>query len=98
MPGGGEFVARISPLGVVNDFACPIYLFHADDDQNVPTSDNQTFADALKAAGKRVQFARVPDGGHYDSMIDDGIPGGIEFFKSLGANPLPPVRSAGQQK
>jgi dienelactone hydrolase len=91
VPGTGEFIARISPINRVNDFACPIYLFHADDDANVPMSDNQAFADALRAAGKHVTFVRVPTGGHYDSMIDDGIPGGIEFFKSLGAAPLPPV-------
>jgi DNA-directed RNA polymerase subunit RPC12/RpoP len=91
VPGSSAFIARISPMRHVSDFACPIYLFHADDDANVATSDNQAFVDALHAAGKHVQFVRVPSGGHYDSMIDDGIPGGIEFFKSLGAAPLPPV-------
>lgn len=91
VPGSSAFIERISPINHVNDFACPVYLFHADDDQNVPTADDQAFADALRAAGKQVQFARVPSGGHYDSMIDDGIPGGIDFFKSLGANPVPAV-------
>lgn len=94
VPGAGAFVSRISPMEHVNEFACPIFLFHADDDGNVPTSDNQAFADALRAARKQIQFVRVPSGGHYDSMIDDGIPRGIEFFKSLGASPLPALEPA----
>ena len=84
-PGFVDFVGRISPLERASDFSCPIFLFHAEDDANVPLADNQAFADALRAAGKSVQFTRVPHGGHYQSMIDQGIPGGIAFFKSLSA-------------
>ncbi|MDB5330842.1 MAG: Alpha/beta hydrolase family protein [Phycisphaerales bacterium] len=89
--GASDFAARVSPIRHVDDFACPIYLFHADDDTNVPTPDNQAFADALHSAGKTVQFQRVPRGGHYQSMIQQGIPGGIAFFKSQGAAPVSPV-------
>lgn len=89
VPGEAEFIARISPIRRVNDFACPVLLFHADDDTNVPTADNQNFADAMTRAGKTIRFIRVPAGGHYQSMIDHGINAGIEFFKSLGAQPFP---------
>ncbi len=89
VPGEAEFIARISPIRRVNDFACPVLLFHADDDTNVPTADNQNFADAMTRAGKTIRFIRVPAGGHYQSMIDQGINAGIEFFKSLGAQPFP---------
>ena len=94
-PGFADFVGRISPLERASDFSCPIFLFHADDDANVPFADNQAFADALLAAGKNAHFVRVPHGGHYQSMIDQGIPGGIAFFKSLCAIPPTPGNATG---
>lgn len=93
-PGMTVFAADASPLRHAEDFTCPVYLFHADDDTNVPLEDNQAFADALQAAHKPARFVRVATGGHHDSMIDQGIPGGIAFFQSLGARPQPPVISS----
>jgi dienelactone hydrolase len=91
VPGEADFIARISPIRRVNDFACPVLLFHADDDTNIPAADSQNFSDAMTRAGKSIRFIKVPTGGHYQSMIDHGINAGIEFFKSLGAAPLPPT-------
>jgi len=91
VPGVGDFAARVSPVRHVNEFSGPIYLFHADDDEVVALADNQEFADALKRAGKQVKFVRASAGGHYQSMILQGIPGGIEWLKGLGAKPLPPL-------
>jgi dienelactone hydrolase len=85
-----DFAAYVSPQRHINDFQCPLLVFHADDDGNVATADNRAFVDALRSAGKRIEFVRVAAGGHYDSMIAKGIPRGIEFFTSLGANPQPP--------
>ena len=89
IPGEAAFLSGIEPIHRVNDFACPVLVFHADDDSNVPTSDNQEFADAMGRAGKSITFKRVTNGGHYLSMIREGIPAGIAFFKSLGVRPLP---------
>lgn len=89
IPGETAFLSRMSPINRVKDFACPVFLFHADDDTNVSLSDNQRFADAMTQAGRLIRFQRVPTGGHYHSMIDQGIGDGIAFFKSIGANPLP---------
>jgi dienelactone hydrolase len=91
VPGVSDFAARLSPVEHVADFSCPIYLFHADNDERVDVADNQDFADALKQAGKQVTFVRIRFGGHYESMISDGIPGGIHWLEGLGAKPLPPV-------
>ena len=52
----------------------------------VPLNDNTAFADAMKAAGKRITFERVATGEHYDSMIEQGIPRGIEYMKGLGTS------------
>jgi dienelactone hydrolase len=90
VPGAADLAKRVSPIQHVNDIQCPIFLFHADDDSKVTTQDITTYNSALNAASKTVQLMRVPTGDHYDSMIQQGIPAGIEFFKSQGANPLPP--------
>jgi hypothetical protein len=43
---------------------------------------SRVFRRALRAAGKDVTFAEVPTGGHYDAMIESGIPKGIEWLKT----------------
>jgi acetyl esterase/lipase len=91
VPGFTAFAERKSPRRHVEDFSCPVFLFHADDDSMVALSDNQRFANAMKDAGKRITFERVKSGDHYDSMIEHGIPDGIAFMQSNGAKPLPPV-------
>jgi dienelactone hydrolase len=91
VPGYTAFLAKESPLAHVADFDCPVYLFHADDDSMVPLAAEQNFADAMKAAGKQITFERVPTGDHYQSMIVQGIPGGIQFMESVGAKPMAPV-------
>jgi dienelactone hydrolase len=90
IPGFKAFATRKSPLRHAGDINCPVFLFHADDDSMVPLADNQAFADAMKAANKKVVFKTVPRGDHYDSMIKQGIPDGIEFLMFQGAKPVPP--------
>jgi dipeptidyl aminopeptidase/acylaminoacyl peptidase len=62
---------------------CPLFLFHADDDGNIPTEDVAAFAEAVKRTNANVTFARVPTGNHYDSMIEQGIPQAIRWLQSL---------------
>lgn len=85
VPGSASLAARVSPLQHVTQFNCPVFLFHADDDRTVSTADAQRFVDAMDSAGKSIEFRRVPAGGHYDSMIREGIPDGISFFLQNGA-------------
>jgi acetyl esterase/lipase len=93
IPGFSEFAKRDAPMSHVGDFNCPVFLFHADDDENPNCSlpDNQAFADAMRAANKDITFRRVATGGHYTSMIKQGIPAGIDFLRAHGAKPLPPI-------
>jgi acetyl esterase/lipase len=90
-PGASDWAQRLSPIRHVNDISCPVLLFHADDDSNVKTQDIEPYVSALQSAGKTVTFQHVPTGGHYQSMIEEGIPAGIEFFKTQGAKPLLPI-------
>ena len=89
--GFNAFAKEKSPLRHASEFDCPVYLFHADDDKTVPRDDNEAFEAAMKQAGKQITFQRVPKGDHYDSMIQQGIPGGIKFMEANGAKPRPPL-------
>lgn len=69
VPDYTTFLHASSPLTYVTSLRCPVFLFHADDDSNVPLSDNAAFVSRLKKTNANVTFVRVPTGNHYDSMI-----------------------------
>jgi dienelactone hydrolase len=82
MPGLTDFIVQSSPRTHESRLNCPLFLFHADDDSNVPASESRNFAARLKALGKDVTHKTVPSGDHYDSMLQEGIPAGIEWIKA----------------
>src|SRR5205823_3064684 len=84
VPGFDEFMKSSSPRSHLAELKCPVFLFHAKDDTNVPIGESARFAADLKRTNPRVTFVEVPRGGHYDSMIREGIPKAIEWFGKLG--------------
>ncbi len=86
MPDYPAFVQQSSPLENTALLKCPVFVFHADDDTNVPTEDNIIFVNKLKQTNERVTFMRVPTGDHYHSMINQGISKAIQWLQQL---PLP---------
>jgi dienelactone hydrolase len=90
LPGAWQFIIDCSPLRHEAQLQCPVFLFHASDDSNVPVQETQSFSNGLRQLGKTVTLEVVPSGDHYDSMISQGIPRGIQWLKSLdprNANP-----------
>lgn len=83
IPDYPEFIARSSPINGVTQLRCPVFLFHADDDSNLPTSQVADFAAQLQKTNAHVTFSRVPTGNHYNSMIQQGIPQGIAWLQHL---------------
>jgi dipeptidyl aminopeptidase/acylaminoacyl peptidase len=83
LPGYREFIERSSPRTSVARLRCPVFLFHADDDMNVPTHQVADFAAALQRTNPRVTFVQVPHGDHYHSMIQQGIPHAIRWLRHL---------------
>ena len=69
-------------------FQRPLFIFHAEDDENEPFFQCKHFADRLIEAGRPVTFSSCKTGGHYQSMIDSGIPNAIRWLKhqSNGSN------------
>ena len=82
-----DLAVRHAPINHESKLRCPILLFHARDDGVVPVADTEACAERLKALGKSVTLVIVPSGGHYDSMIRQGVPRGIEWLLELAAEP-----------
>jgi dipeptidyl aminopeptidase/acylaminoacyl peptidase len=76
-----NFVKQSSPKTHVANTNCPVFLFHAADDSNVPLSESQAYEQQLKAVGKTVEFRTVPTGNHYDSMVKRGVPMAVQWLK-----------------
>ncbi|MFK7743392.1 MAG: alpha/beta hydrolase family protein [Planctomycetota bacterium] len=71
-----------SPHKLVSKLRQPLYLFCAKDDDVAPPARPAEFTGALQKRNKRVVLKSVDAGGHYEPMIDAGIPGAIEWVRS----------------
>jgi dipeptidyl aminopeptidase/acylaminoacyl peptidase len=83
VPGFQEMIRRSSPSQNAASLRCPVFLFHANDDTNVPVHETAAYAGQLRRHNPRVELVTVPSGGHYDSMIHQGIPRAIRWLKRL---------------
>ena len=95
-PGVMDFVHQSSPQSHVARLNCPVFLFHARDDSNEPFETTETFAGLLQSNGKTCTFSIADSGDHYDSMIEEGIPRGIEWINAM--QPGTPAQEAGIQE
>jgi len=82
-PAARNLFSIYNPRSTENQIRCPLMLFYAADDNIVSTSDIRAMAERLKAQSKTVELVTVASGGHYDSMIQQGIPTAINWFRSL---------------
>jgi dipeptidyl aminopeptidase/acylaminoacyl peptidase len=82
LPGASRFVTDSSPLTHANQIQIPVFLFFAEDDTMATLESAKPFVDALQSTNPRVRLHKVPTGGHYNSMIDKGIPAGIRWIKN----------------
>jgi dipeptidyl aminopeptidase/acylaminoacyl peptidase len=55
----------------------------AKDDNNVPVRQSTDFAEALKKTNSAVTLVSAARGGHYDSMLREGVPKAIQWFQKL---------------
>jgi dienelactone hydrolase len=81
VPDYANFLHQSSPLHQVSRLRCPVLLFHAQDDSNVPIRETEQFVEKLKKFNSQVTFVRASQGGHYDAMIRDGIPEAIRWLQ-----------------
>lgn len=85
IPGFRKFIQDNSPARHADKVQCPVLIFNAKDDDNVSADSVAAYVGKLKQAGKTVKHVEVATGGHYDSMLKEGIPLGIEWIKAREA-------------
>jgi len=86
-PGMKEFDAAHSPMKHSDQLTCPVFLFQAADDTVVEPTETRQFARKLLQTNSSVTVSGNPSGGHYNSMINPGIPRAIEWIQQIEAEP-----------
>lgn len=76
-----DFLCQSSPKTHEQRINCPVFLFHAEDDGIVEIKETRDFAALLQAHNQNVTVETVPTGDHFEAMIEQGIPKGIEWLK-----------------
>ena len=84
MPDVEQFVRQESPLRHFKSLKCPVFLFHAEGDEDTPFDESKELTERLAAQGTLCKLESVPDGDHYNSMLEEGIPRGIVWLKKHG--------------
>ena len=81
LPGVTDFVTQSSPSTHIARLKCPTLLFQAEDDTTCDIGETRIFADQLRAQGTDVTFIAVPTGGHYEAMVNEGLPAGVRWMQ-----------------
>lgn len=82
-----DFLRLSSPQTHIKDLKCPVFLFHSRGDQVTSFQNSYQFASQLTAQGTDVEFVAGAGSDHYQTMIDEGLPKGIEWLKKQITNP-----------
>jgi dienelactone hydrolase len=85
IPDYKQFLQANSPLNNAPKIGCPVFLFHAADDSNVPVAQSENFIRVLKKTNMNVTFFKAKTGDHFDGMMAQGIPLAIKWIKELPA-------------
>lgn len=83
IPGFKRFINDTSPNRNISKLKVPVFLFNAKDDTNVTPKMMSKFAASLRSQKIDVTHKTVQHGGHYQSMINEGIPLAISWLKSI---------------
>jgi dipeptidyl aminopeptidase/acylaminoacyl peptidase len=62
-----------SPARQASKIKCPVLLLHGEGDTTVPIEQSEIMADAMKSAGKPVEFIRFAGEDHYMNLADTRI-------------------------
>ena len=81
-----EQLRATSPARHADQVKCPVLLMHGEGDTTVRIDQSETMYDALRSAGKDVQFIRFPGEDHYLTFADTRIRMLTELEKFLAAH------------
>lgn len=60
-----DLVKKISPIELIRKKMPPMLLIHSTVDQNVPYTSAQKFVNLARAAGNKIEFKSIDEGGHF---------------------------------
>lgn len=83
VPGFREFLKQSSPIRQIDHLRCPTFIFHSEGDTRIPIAESDAFVAQLKQRNKSVTYVRASHGGHYDSMIEEGVPRAISWLREI---------------
>jgi len=83
IPDINRFAEFLSPVAHVSKFNCPVFLFQAKFDIEVPVEAINKFADQLHRQQKRYKLQIADSSSNYSSIIEEGIPSGINWLASI---------------
>ncbi|MFO0609995.1 MAG: M48 family metalloprotease [Polyangiales bacterium] len=79
VPDIDDFLRAESPATHAASVRVPVFLAAADDDTNVRADEVDGLRRALVDAGARVEFLRLPRGGHYGAMVNAALPAAVAW-------------------
>ncbi len=88
--GLSDLLTRYSPRISEAKLTCPVFLFASRDDENVSFEESVGCSERLQKLKKPVTLELVDTGGHYESMLNEGIPRGIAWLKKRDAEVVKP--------
>ena len=83
VPGVALGLRKASPTNRAANLNCPVFLFHSSDDDNVSPDDVISFKNTLLRRRAPVEYVQVNSGGHYHSMLEQGIPRAIKWLTRI---------------
>ena len=75
-----------SPARHADKIRCPVLLMHGEGDTTVRIDQSERMAEALKDAGKKVEFIRIPGEDHYLNLTETRVRLLTETEKFLAQN------------
>ncbi|PQO46214.1 alpha/beta hydrolase family protein [Blastopirellula marina] len=84
VPNAGEYVTRISPSSYIDRISQPMFLAYVENDPG-NTKPAEKFCRDMREKGKDITSLRIPQGDHYQSMIDDALPMGVDWLTMINA-------------
>ena len=81
LPNLKDYLVAGSPLTHIASLKCPVFIAHAKNDDNEPFTQTKTYVNAFQKAGGKITFLEFEREGHYQPLLDAGIPKAIEWLK-----------------
>jgi dipeptidyl aminopeptidase/acylaminoacyl peptidase len=81
--GTKAFIRDINPMSKAETIPCPVFLFASEEDGVASIQDIDRLAGRMEKNNCKLERLTVPTGDHYNAMISQGLPAGIEWLNKL---------------